>query len=386
MVWLGVYVTNINPTDQRLTAVRPGLGVMQMQRRPIVKELLLIRAIACLSVVLMHSIGMVVRYNSTLPAAAVAWLQSIMALLLFSTPSFAFMSAFLLGYAKRPESELQTLWKRVKYLLFPFLFGAFFYALWQKYMWGLPARARLVYNLYGGYHGYFVLIVLQFYLLNGLFGPFFRRLSPIVVLPIAWVINFTYLLALNLRLVTLPDLGFNWYHLFPAWLFYLALGYYLGLHRDAFLAMLKAAKSSGLVQLGAGLGLLLYLTLSQTLPDLTSQRFDVLIYATGIILLCFSWAGHIRHVPRLLVTVSRYSFGIYLLHWFFIELIWRFSWRFGQVHYLLYTLFLWVASILGSMSVTYLLNLLKIGPFLLGKLGPDIGPVREEASPRRSTT
>ncbi|MDB4898067.1 MAG: hypothetical protein JWN15_4329, partial [Firmicutes bacterium] len=66
-----------------------------MEQKKIVPELFVIRAIACLCVVLLHANGMLLQYDATLTPTAAKWLTILSALLLFSTPAFAFMSAFL---------------------------------------------------------------------------------------------------------------------------------------------------------------------------------------------------------------------------------------------------------------------------------------------------
>jgi membrane-bound acyltransferase YfiQ involved in biofilm formation len=340
-----------------------------VEQKKIVPELFVIRAIACLCVVLLHANGMLLQYDATLTPAAAKWLTTLSALLLFSTPAFAFMSAFLLGFSKRKFQLGPVLWKRVKYLLSPFVFFALVYAAWGSYNWGFPFAQRLVYNLRGGYHGYFVLIVMQFYVAHAVLEPILARVKPKYALATAGVVNLLYLMALEQGWFTPPDIGFNWSHLFPAWLFYYVLGFYAGRYREAFQAFMQTRLTwaAGLAG-GAGL-VLLYRVLSGAMPDLSSQRFDVLIYATGVICVLFGLAGKLRRVPGIFNVISRYSFGVYLLHWFLIELLWRLAGERIASAGLPGLLGLWAASVACSMALTAIIGALKIGPFLVGKLG-----------------
>ena len=327
------------------------------------------RAMACLCVVLMHANGMVLQYDPALTPAAAKWHTILSSLLLFSTPTFAFMSAFLLGFSKRPFRLVSVLWTRVKYLLSPFVFFALVYAVWGSYNWGFPFTQRLVHNLRGGYHGYFILIVMQFYIAHAALAWILGKVPPRYGLALAGAINFFYLTALNLHWFVFPDIGFSWYHLFPAWAFYYVLGFYAGRRRDSFQAFVQARLTQAVgLSLAAG-AVLLCLVLSGAMPDLSSQRPDVLVYAAGVICVLFGLSGKLRRVPGIVNTISRFSFGIYLLHWLFIELGWRLaseriiSAGFPGI------LCLWAGSVACSMAMTALLGTVKVGPFLVGKLG-----------------
>lgn len=339
-----------------------------MQEKVIVPELVLMRSVACLAVVLMHAIGIELQFNASLSAEATGWLTVVDTLLLFSTPAFAFMSAFLLGFSKREYRLGPVLWTRVKYLLAPFLFFALFYAAWGSYNWHVSFPERFVYNLRGGYHGYFVLIVMQFYVAHAVMERFLVRIRPSHAIVGTFAVNFFYLVGLNLKGASLPSIGFHWYHLFPAWLLYYVLGFYAGRHRETFQAVVRRRLAWVIALLVGSALVLLYLVLTGTMPDLSSQRFDVLPYATGVICIFFLLAGKIRRAPAVLNTISRFSFGIYLLHWFFIELCWRVASRFVEMPFAS-ILGLWVASTAGSIAVTYVLSSLKVGPYLVGKLG-----------------
>ncbi len=337
-----------------------------MKQKVIVPELIIIRALACLAVVFMHSITMLIGDPDANRGLNIARL-----LLLFATPTFAYMSAFLIGYSKTRRTYLETILLRVKYLILPYLVCAVGYAFWQHYQWGAPLLDRIWYNVKGGYHGYFVLVVMQFYVFHPLFRPILERVPALVGLSAAGLLNAAYLGALNLGLISLPYLGFNWYHFLPAWFFYYVLGYYSGRDRDQFqLALRRYWPLSAALFIGGG-ALLLRNALSGFLPDVTSQRFEVVLYAAGVILIAFPLAGRVRRIPAVLNHVNRASFGIYLLHWFFLELFRRWIVRIPGLPKVAGILLLFVLAAVASALVTYALNRFRWGAFLVGRLGVD---------------
>lgn len=345
-----------------------------MEKKVVVPELVVMRAVASLSVVLLHTLSMVLQHHSNLTPASRQVMTIASLMLLFATPTFAFMSAFLIGFSKRRGSPGAVLWKRVKYLLGPFLFFSVWYAVWGSYNWGFPFMERLVYNLRGGYHGYFVLVVLQFYVAHQLLEPLLVKLPKRVILAGAGLINVAYLAALNLNWFSFPSYGVSWYHLFPAWCFYYVLGFYAGRNRTAFLAALRRRFPWGVALLVGSALTFLYVTMSGLLPHATSQRFDLVPYVTGVIWVFFPLIARVRRVPLLLSVINRASFGIYLLHWFFLELFWR-----TANHYLAvtpaWTVFgLFTASVVCSVALTHILNVRPWGAYLIGKLGVSARP------------
>jgi len=337
-----------------------------VKQKVIVPELIIIRAVSCLAVVLMHSITMLIgdpEVNRGLNTARL--------LLLFATPTFAYMSAFLIGYSKSQRPYFETLWLRVKYLIQPYLVFAVGYAFWQHYQWGAPLVDRIRYNIVGGYHGYFVLVVFQFYLFHPLFRPILERVPAWVGVPAAGLVNIGYLAALNLGLVSIPYLGFHAYRLLPAWFFYYVLGYYSGRDRDQFQLVLRRWWPLSAALLAGGAGLLLRNALSGFLPDVTSQRFEVVLYAAGVILLAFPLAGRARRIPSVLNLVNRASFGIYLLHWFFLELFRRWVVRIPGLPKPAGILLLFVLAATAAALVTFALNRWRWGAYVVGRLGVD---------------
>jgi len=78
-----------------------------------IKEIFFILCISCLSVVLIHAIAILSSPHSS---------SILVALLMFSTPSFIFISEFLLAHSYPNGTPKGFMWKRVKAIFFPFEF------------------------------------------------------------------------------------------------------------------------------------------------------------------------------------------------------------------------------------------------------------------------
>lgn len=50
---------------------------------------------------------------------------------------------------------------------------------------------------------------------------------------------------------------------------------------------------------------------------ISSKRPDIMLYSTSMIFLCFHLFSKMKHVPKIMMFISNYSFSIYLLHAYF---------------------------------------------------------------------
>lgn len=339
-----------------------------------VQEIFFIRAVACLCVVLIHALTVVV-WN--FPPAS-EHIRSLMMtgqlLLMFATPIFVFISEFILSYNGKMMLSLAFFRKRVQFILIPFILMAVFYAWITMAPEGIKAvEARIWENLFlARYHGYFILIIFQFYLLHTLFARLLASLPPGRVILISLAVNAGYLSFFNF---TEPQLPANvWRFLywipFPGWLIYFVIGFYAGLYFDSFTAKIKKQKI--LIPLSWLLCAAAVIAVYDNgfLTEISSKRVDVMIFTISTILLLFQAGLLIKQVPPWVVLVSQYSFGIYLLHPFAQKIIqwWvkPFDWSERPA---LLALLLWLGGVLIPISLTYLLNKTAFGPYLVGKIG-----------------
>ncbi|MCD8511872.1 MAG: acyltransferase family protein [Bacillus sp. (in: Bacteria)] len=166
-----------------------------MKDSTMIKEIFIIRAIACLSIVLLHAIGIgLTSISNEVGTLSYITFDSINMFLFFGTPTFIFISELLIAYSYRNRKlPSHFLKKRFKLLFLPFLFMALFYSIPHATSindWGL----KIFLNVFiGDFHGYFVLIIFQFYVLHLLLHKFLQKWRPKVVLTISLAINIAYL-------------------------------------------------------------------------------------------------------------------------------------------------------------------------------------------------
>ncbi|GAB7054522.1 MULTISPECIES: acyltransferase family protein [unclassified Paenibacillus] len=336
----------------------------------VVSEIFWLRALSCLSIVLIHSINF--GMNNYPDSAVVPAAEMLKAFLLFATPTFVFISEFLNAKAYRDGTPRGFLLKRAKILLFPYIIlGMVYPFLSNVQLTGVKTyiieSAKNI--IFGDFIAYFILIILQFHILHVLFANMLSMASPRMILTVAFLINFVYLAAFNLTdpVSGVPFSGYIWnrgyFMLFPGWIFYFALGYYCGAHYDILKSNLH--KYRVIVLLAPILTFLLSVSiLNYTGIDLSSKRFDNILFSTSMIFLLMYITSKLKNVPRFIYLISNYSFSIYLLHLAFI-LVLRPLPIMGAIAYIIY---LFVTAIAGSILLAAILNRFPFGKYIVGNV------------------
>ncbi|MCY9018877.1 acyltransferase family protein [Priestia megaterium] len=341
-------------------------------KKKLVNEIFWLRAIACLAVVTIHSIQKGIDYYFTGEnTPMVYFLHLFYAASLFGTPSFVFISEFLLAKAYPSGVPQGFFKKRVKFLITPFIFMGIVYAFFEL---GTSITLKsfiievLKNILIGDYVAWFILLILQFYLLHMFAPKYLSKISPKVVLPIALAINVLYLSFFEFidPIQAIPFHDYIWdrgyWLLFIGWIFYFALGYYIGKDFESFKLSLQKNGKLILVFTVIAYCMVVGLKLTGILPDSSSKRPDIPIYTTAIICLIFYLSGKLNHAPRLIILISNYSFNIYLLHMTFLYTIKPLP----HMNMITYTLFLLILSVTCSIVLATLINKLTFGKYLVG--------------------
>ncbi|MBU9712809.1 acyltransferase family protein [Evansella tamaricis] len=347
-------------------------------KKTMVNEVFILRSIACLAVVAVHAIAIGL---SAIPAGYTSYtvervLDSLNMLLYFGTPMFIFISEFLIAYSYNNKNlPSNFLKKRLKFLFLPFIIMGIFYSLpyilTSVEFWS----TKVLMNIFiGDYHGYFILIIFQFYLLHVLFHQKLKEWNPKIVLSVSLLINVAYLAVFNF---TSPgDILFGAYIWerfywvpFLGWLFYFTLGFYCGHYYHNFVALIKKYRKAVLFSPLVSSLILLFLYHLEWITVHSSKRMDMILHMTVICFFLFYIATQLKKVPDFLVGISRYSFGIYLLHYFFILAI-DFVYQQYPVNMgVWYIVVLFAASIALSVASTSILNKWKYGKYIVGKVG-----------------
>lgn len=354
-------------------------------------ELDVLRALAAVAVVAIHVTAPVLalppggRISFWVAAAINQWAR-------FSIPAFVFISGLALfySYGSRQVKPLQFWRRRLGAIGFPYLIWSAFYVLLVTWAGNLPLSGlplRLGWDLLQGsamYQLYFVVLILQFYLLFPFLKPLGRsRLLPYLT---AAALVFQYWLMARAGSPTgwanAPDwlrAILRWQdRLFPWWLGYFALGAWLGVNVAAFR---RWAGRWGWPFLGVSFAATAVL-ISEFARRLAGPGASVAWAASGFRPLAYVYslvasvayvaAGlhvmRVRGLRPLLLGLARYSFGIYLVHPL-VFLAWQrllthVHLPLGPTALLLLTLSVVVA---GSYLLTRLINLLPHADLIIGK-------------------
>lgn len=354
-----------------------------------VKEIFLLRSIACLVIVFMHSVTLAVN-NLNMSDLTVGWLDSIRMALMFGTPMFIFISEFVIAYSYPSETPKGFIKKRFLYVFLPFISMAIFYAGFNTVVDNASLQSFIISAFknitIGSFHGYFILIIFQFYLLHMFFIKYIvPKYSPSKVISVSIGINVIYLAFFNFlnlegALSFIPGIERIWIKAntlpFVAWLGYFSVAYYCGRKPELLIAWIKRHKSFVFAMPVVTLALLQYVYHSQLLGEMHSKRVDVLFYTFSLLLLLSYLATKIRYIPKFINVISQYSFGIYLLHPFFLALI-PLSFI-KEVTIMNVTGIILLAFILGiglSIISVSALNKFKVGKYIVGRVGKEYNNV-----------
>lgn len=314
--------------------------------------------------------------------------RTIMQLLLFGTPIFIFITALVLSYSYPNGTPKAFLIKRLKFILIPYLIMGVCYATLACIIEGSfnPLLTKIFKNIVlGQFHGYFIIIIFQFYLLQVVFHKLVKVIQIERLVLYSLLVNAVYLLVAGIYFYDSRWGVQFWWLPLCAWIFYYALAYYVGQNLEKFRLMLIQYR--WFIGIGSIIGgiLVTQLMKQEVFPDVSSKRIDILFYATSICFLLFYIGSKVKKVPYLLELISRYSFGIYWLHVFYI-----------QVHHKVYKLLpaalqsyisvstyiviLFMGSVSLSVITVYLLNRFQLGAYVAGKVGVPYQPKPSKSS------
>lgn len=297
-----------------------------MANRADVHEIYTVRALACLTIVLLHSLEAVANVRPELEHGL--WTASAV-VLKFGTPVFVMVSAFVLAYSYSGKPTPPNMFrKRAAKLLPPFvIIGAFYAGLsWYTDDLTVPQTgAQFAENMVmAGYHGYFILIVLQFILIFKAFKRISRRVGTKAMIIGSLAINAGWLAFFNFVPAPAGDLGDQLWHRvswlpFPGWLFFFTVAYYLGANLNSTREMVKERAWEIIAGTIAATVLVAFLFMTGIISVDSSKRIDMLVLAP-LAFLFFFLIGT-RQPGKIKMWVSANSFGIYLLHFFYIAVM-----------------------------------------------------------------
>lgn len=147
------------------------------------------------------------------------------------------------------------------------------------------------------------------------------------------------------------------------------LSYYCGLYYEKIVIYLNKFKRTIIITPILSTALLLSLYHLELLSVHSSKRIDILFHTVAIGAFIIYFSRQIKQMSKTVVLISQYSFGIYLLHFFYILLA---DTVFKMTTFNLgitYIFILFFFSTICSIITMYYVNRWKYGKYLIGKIG-----------------
>lgn len=327
-----------------------------------VYELDLIRALACLMIISMHS---------PLPEGGTTYGLFLSSLSYLSAPGiglFLMVSGALLLPIMEPTSVFIK--KRLTKIVIPTLIWTSFYLGLKSFYDGHQITLREILSIPFSPQGnsifWFIYVLIGIYLLSPILSRWLEKASKreMEFYLLLWAITLCYpylKLFLNIN-----ETGTGILYYYSGYLGYFILGYYLRKYALKINSLLMCALFA------IALVVPVALKATQMKVDFYSMfwylSLFVAIMSAGWFVL-FMRKGNTSNVRmRALVTnFSKCSFGIYLVHIFIMRrILWHCTWIQSIESYILQTIVIIVLTILFSWLVCYLISLLPIGQYLIG--------------------
>lgn len=335
-----------------------------------VEEIYWLRAYGCVAVFLFHWLD---HLNQRVDNLATDVLRLPLVL---GTPIFLFISVFV--FALRYERQVPPgfLAQRVKYVMLPYLVYGFIYATaeWVRVNDGETAvgygDVALEYFVYAGWHGYFLIIAMQFYVAYWLFTRWqLWRFDPVPGLWVSCVISMTYWGTAYWLGVDPPGYLLWIAPLGWVYLFFLSLVLVRYYHSSA-PGGLAACQPWWMRTFSSPewlVGLVALIVMATLMVDLefTSKEVWVIPFFVLVMLCAMRYLRGIQ-APFWVRIINQYSFGIYLAHPMFFAIVDTVV-GVETLPLLAYAALLAVVGVVGSIGLNKVANTTRAGAMLFGK-------------------
>lgn len=286
-------------------------------------EISALNVLFCLLVIFIHST------SATLGELdGLSW-QYAAVMLPWRLSAFVVQGFLLLSGVKlflKPGLNLKTFYlSRLKSVVLPYLAWVVIYYLffWAKHYYPFSLRELVRYALVGDLvaHFYFIIVIVQFYVLAPLWKWAIPRMNPIIGISFALLLSGILGQYLpNFIDLIVPDYYFPYTdRIFTTYLVYWVAGCYIGQNYDAFLEILR--KNRGVIvgmfalcALGDGLLSWLHLSGRKTIGFLESVHTAYVISAIVMLYMLAAWLFEQREQGNFLPVLDRGTYGVYLLH------------------------------------------------------------------------
>ncbi|WP_066636791.1 acyltransferase [Desulfolucanica intricata] len=190
-------------------------------------EVNILRAIACIAVILIHvSISSV--HNLQKESLNIIVLTLILGVSKFAVPGFIFISGLTLfyNYSNKKLNYPSFLKKRLSYVLIPYVVWTIIYYIYNVkqsyYNFSLIFLLEKILRADAIYHLYFILVIVQFYILFGLFKYILKKFNSHAIIIFFFIVNTIFLKFFYVQ------------NLFIQYIFFFILGCYVAINYNQF--------------------------------------------------------------------------------------------------------------------------------------------------------
>lgn len=328
-----------------------------------IKEWDMLRVVACLSILLLHVSSWIISTVGKAPEHEMYMFLRIA--LCFATPTFIVLSILILADRYREQVPAGFWSSRLQFVFVPFLVWAFVDALLVEsiYRKGLLGEKYIENLLFGGFTGWFVVVIMQLYAIFVLMKRY--KWSPVWFLPMCVIVSLIHHSVILLPYPFFED-NFSIMRLFfTGWLGYFVLAYLVGMYYSqiAILAKRYRIATIFLVLLS---GVFLYIRMYLGDTEVHSRRLDLIPLVASIVLFVIAWGQSISYIAPIRI-LSKYAFMIYLIHW----QVLRFSTAWFVEHFdntLVRVLLLVLWTLFVCIILTKLISMLPFSKWIVGKI------------------
>ncbi|MFJ6209407.1 acyltransferase family protein [Lysinibacillus sp. NPDC092081] len=328
-----------------------------------IKEWDLLRVVACLSILLLHTSSWIIMEVGAIPEQTFYLFLRIA--LCYATPTFILLSILIL--ANRYQDKIPSnFWSnRIQFIFLPYLIWAMLDSilvevifrkglLWDKFVRNV---------VYSEFVGWFVVVIMQLYVVFVLMKRF--KWSMAWFLSLCVLISFIHHSVIALPYPFFEENVIMFRVLFTGWLGYFAIAYAMGVYYTQIAALAKKYRYATIVLFVLS-AVFLYVRLLLGYTETHSRRLDLIPLVISIVLMVIAWGQSIPST-RTVQLLSRYAFMIYLIHWEVLRL--STGWfvdHFNSTLVRVPLLMLW--TIVVCITVTKLISMLPFSQWVVGRV------------------